>query len=230
MCGVESKEQNLVELWRSVQYLSGADDGALAELARYSIPATYDQGEIIFLQDDPQQGLFLVDSGAVKICRHSKEGREHILQVIYPGDTFNDVAALDGGINPATAIAFSATHLWRVTRDDLRSVTLRHPDLAWALIESLARRARFLVASVQNLAMRDVRGRLAKLLLEQAEAAERGEIPVPLTQEEMANRLGTVREVVGRTLRALAGDGIIAMERQHIVVVDRERLAKEAEI
>src|SRR5690606_328097 len=151
-------------------------------------------------------------------------------QVIYPGDTFNDVAALDGGTNPATAIAFSTTHLWRVTREDLRSVTLRHPDLAWALIESLARRARFLVASVQNLAMRDVRGRLAKLLLEQAEAAERGEIPVPLTQEEMANRLGTVREVVGRTLRALAGDEIIAMERQHIVVVDRARLAKEAEI
>ncbi len=112
----------------------------------------------------------------------------------------------------------------------MRAITLRHPDLAWALIESLARRARFLVASVQNLAMRDVRGRLAKLLLEQAEAVERGETPVPLTQEEMANRLGTVREVVGRTLRALAADGIIAMERQHIVVVDRTQLAKDAEI
>jgi len=227
---VHSKDQSLTELWRSVNYLSGVGDGALDDLARNSALATFDQGEIIFLQDDPQAGIFLVESGAVKICRHSKEGREHILQIIYPGDTFNDVAALDGGANPATAIAFTASRVWRVAREDLRNITLRHPDLAWALIESLARRARFLVASVQNLAMRDVRGRLAKLLLEQAEAAERGETPVPLTQEEMANRLGTVREVVGRTLRALAADEIIAMERQHIVVIDRARLAKEAEI
>ena len=205
-------------------------DSALAELARYSVATAYAQGAIIFLQDDPQAGIYLVESGAVKICRHSKDGREHILQIMHPVDTFNDVAALDGGFNPATAIAFSEARLWRVARDDLRSITVRHPDLAWAIIESLARRARFLVASVQNLAMRDVRGRLAKLLLEQAEAVEQGKAPVPLTQEEMANRLGTVREVVGRTLRALAADAIIVMERQHIVVVDRARLAKEAEI
>ena len=230
MDGVESARQTLINLWHDVTYLPGVGDGALGELARVSVPTTYEQGEVIFLQDDPDAGLFLVESGAVKICRHSKDGREHILQLIHPGDTFNDVAALDGGVNPATAIAFSTTRLWRVARKDLRGITLRHPDLAWALIESLARRARFLVASVQNLAMRDVRGRLAKLLLEQAEAVERGETPVPLTQEEMANRLGTVREVVGRTLRALAADGIIAMERQHIVVVDRTQLAKDAEI
>jgi CRP/FNR family cyclic AMP-dependent transcriptional regulator len=227
---VDNERKNLIDLWRSVNYLPGVSEHALGELARHSALLAYEQGAIIFLQDDPVSGLFLVESGAVKICRHSKEGREHILQITYPGDTFNDVAALDGAANPATAVAFTATRLWRITRDDLRAVTQRHPDLAWALIESLARRARFLVASVQNLAMRDVRGRLARLLLEQAEAAESGEEPVPLTQEEMANRVGTVREVVGRTLRALAADNIISMERQHIVVVDRERLAREADI
>lgn len=227
---MQRRDQSLAELWRSVNYLSGVGDDALNDLARNSVLATFDQGEMIFLQDDPQNGIFLVESGAVKICRHSKEGREYILQIIHPGDTFNDVAALDGSSNPATAIAFTKTRVWRVARDDLRDIILRHPDLAWALIESLARRARFLVASVQNLAMRDVRGRLAQLLLEQAEADERGEAFVPLTQEEMANRLGTVREVVGRTLRTLVADGVIAVERQRITVIDRAWLAKEAEI
>ena len=75
-----------------------------------------------------------------------------------------------------------------------------------------------------------MRGRLARLLLEQAEAAERGETPDPLTQEEIASRLGTVREVIGRTLRGMANDGLISMERQHIVILDRVRLTEEAEV
>ena len=78
--------------------------------------------------------------------------------------------------------------------------------------------------------MRNVRGRLARLLLEQAEAAEQGLPPVALTQEEMASRLGTVREVVGRALRSLAADDIISMERQRIVIIDRQRLQEAAEV
>ena len=78
--------------------------------------------------------------------------------------------------------------------------------------------------------MRNVRGRLAKLLLEQAETVERGELPTPLTQEEIAHHLGTVREVIGRTLRSLAADGLISIQRQQIVIVDRKRLEEEVEI
>lgn len=107
---------------------------------------------------------------------------------------------------------------------------MRDPVLAWAMIENLAQRARRLVGQVQDLAMRNVRSRLAKLLLEQAEAAERGETPTPLTQEAMAHYLGTVREVVGRTLRGLALDGLIEMQRQQIVIVDRAGLQAEADI
>jgi CRP/FNR family transcriptional regulator len=75
-----------------------------------------------------------------------------------------------------------------------------------------------------------VRGRLARLLLEQAQAAEQGRRPAALTQEEMAARLGSVREVVGRTLRSLAADGIITVDRHRIMVVDRARLEEEAAV
>ena len=120
--------------------------------------------------------------------------------------------------------------LWRVPRPELRRVAAQHPELAWALIESIASRARYLVNVVQDLAMRNVKGRLARLLLEQAQAAEKGMPPDALTQEEMASRLGTVREVVGRALRSLVAEDIISMEKQRIVIVDRKRLEQAAEV
>ena len=94
----------------------------------------------------------------------------------------------------------------------------------------MASRARYLVGLVEDLAMRNVRGRLARLLLEEAEGTERRTVPRMLTQEEMAARLGTVREMVGRTLRSMAASGLIEFDRHRIVILDPERLAEEAEV
>jgi CRP/FNR family transcriptional regulator len=227
---VSTTSQTVLDLWRKVPYLEDISPGALADLAAAAVHHTYAQGRMIFLEGEPNQGLYLVEQGTVKICRYAADGREHILHLVHPGDTFNDVAALDGGANPACATAFNDVTLWRVSRPELRRVAAAHPELSWALIESIARRARYLVNVVQDLAMRNVKGRLARLLLEQAEAAERGAPPVALTQEEIASRLGTVREVVGRALRSLVAENVIAMEKQRIVIVDRQRLKEAAEV
>lgn len=221
---------DVLALWRQVPYLEGLPDVVVAALAAVATSRRYAADEYVFDEGEPVAGLFLVESGRVKISRFSKDGREHILHLMGRGDTFNDVAALDGGPNPATAIAFTDCTLWRIARPDLRAIATNQPALAWALIESIARRARHLVATVQDLAMRNVRGRLARLLLEQAESVERGDLPYAMTQEDMASRLGTVREVVGRALRGLAAEGIIEFERNRITVVDRARLEAEAEI
>jgi CRP/FNR family transcriptional regulator len=221
---------DVLELWRQVPFLSDLSEATVAALAQVAASRRVRAGEYIFNEGEPVAGLYLVESGQVKISRFSKEGREHILHILGRGDTFNDVAALDGGPNPATAIAYTDGTLWRIARPDLRRIATEQPALAWALIESVARRARYLVATVQDLAMRNVRGRLAHLLLQQAEAVERGDLPPALTQEDMASRLGTVREVVGRALRSLAAEGIIEFQRNRIVVLDRARLEAEADV
>lgn len=219
-----------IDLWRKVAYLQDVSDAALAELAAAATRQVFAQGQMIFLEGELTSGLYLVEHGTVKICRFAADGREHILHLVHAGDTFNDVSALDGGGNPACATAFSDVIVWRLARDDLRQVAARHPELSWSLLESLAHRARYLVNIVQDLAMRNVKGRLARLLLEQAEAAEQGLPPVAMTQEEMASHLGTVREVVGRALRSLAAENIISMERQRIVIIDRQRLQEAAQV
>ena len=98
--------QTVLELWRKVSYLDDVSGPALADLAAAAVRHAYSQGQMIFLEGDPNEGLYLVEQGTVKICRFAADGREHILHLVHPGDTFNDVAALDGGPNPACATAF----------------------------------------------------------------------------------------------------------------------------
>jgi CRP/FNR family transcriptional regulator, cyclic AMP receptor protein len=218
----------IVEILQSVPYLTDLRQAVIQTLAAVAIERAYAAGQIIFVEGEPVFGLFVIGEGTVKISRHSPQGREHILHLLHRGDTFNDVAALDGGPNPATAIAYTNAKVWAIPRAELKHIVDQHPELAWALIESMARRARYLVTMVEDLAMHSVKGRLVRLLLEQAKLNESEALPRVLTQEEMANRLGTVREMVGRALRSLAADGIIEFDRHRIVILDWERLAGEA--
>lgn len=215
-------------LLRRVPYFSGLPEPLLDSLAAACMARHVSRGQLIFLEGEPCAGLHIVASGAVKIYKLSPNGREQILHRVAAGETFNDVAVLDGGPNPASAAAIVETNLWVITRDALQRLAQQHPQLAWALIESIARRARYLVAMVEDLSLRSVKARLARLLLAEAEQAAKVDTldrSQMVTQAEIAARLGTVREMVGRALRELADDGLIEFDRHRIVVVDRAALA-----
>ena len=138
-------------LWQTVPYLTALPIEIIRTLATAASCHRYEAGTLLFTEGDPVAGLFFIEEGTVKICRYSKEGREQTLSLFNRGDTFNDVAALDGGPNPATAIAFTDVIMWRIARPDLQQIVQRYPALAWALIESIARRTRHLVGLVQDL-------------------------------------------------------------------------------
>ena len=224
-----SNASSPIELWAAVPYLADLKIDVIRALAARATPKHYPANAIIFGEGEPVAGLYMIEQGTIKISRFSSDGREHILHFLQRGDTFNDVAALDGGPNPASAIAFDDAIVWRINRRDMQDVADRYPALAWALVESIARRARHLLGVVEDLSMRNVRGRVAHLLLEQAKANASHDVPRLLTQEEMAARLGTVREVIGRALRGLAAADIIEFDRHHIVILDLPRLEEEAE-
>jgi CRP/FNR family transcriptional regulator len=134
---------------------------------------------------------------------------------------------LDEGPNPATAEALDQVTLYLFPRQSFIQMVKKHPDLAWVILENLAQRLRHLTALVEDLSFRTVRGRLAKLLLEQA---SKGQVEKGgwLTQEEMAARLGTVREVVSRSLRSLEEEGLIRIARHRIIILEREALEEQA--
>jgi CRP/FNR family transcriptional regulator len=221
-----------LSLLRRVPYFAALPDGVLEALAAAAIERRFDRGQVIFLEGDPCAGLHIIGAGEVKIFKVSPQGREQILHRMGPGDTFNDVAVLDGGPNPASAGAVTDATLWVISRAEMQRLAQTHPSLAWALIESIARRARHLVAMVEDLSLRSVKSRLARLLLSEAERATTvGELDRSqmVTQAEMAARLGTVREMIGRALRELSEDGLIEFDRHRIVIKDREGLVAVGE-
>lgn len=203
---------------------------ALGELAAHAAPLERPQGALIFQAGEPSPGLFIVRSGRVKIVRESPGGREQVLHVVEAGQQFNLVPAFDGGPCPASALALSDVRLLLIQAADLRATARRHPDLALALLAEAGARLRGLVRLVDDLALHTVQSRLARLLLDQAAAAEAGAAPPPLTQAEMAARLGTVREMVGRSLKTFEQLGLISVARGTISLVDRAGLRAQAEL
>jgi CRP/FNR family transcriptional regulator len=183
----------------------------------------FEAGRIIFFEEDKCAGLHLVVAGRARIYRVSLEGREQVLAVLGPGDSCNEVPAVDGGPNPASCIALEPTTFWILSSEALDELRREIPGLNDAIITSLATRCRELVQRVYNLSFLSVTARVAQFLVEQTES-QQSLSRRRWTQEEIASEVGTVREMVGRALRHLAQDGLIRLERHRIHVVDRDGL------
>ena len=215
---------------RQVRFARSLGEPVLRALASIAVEHRVERGTVITLEGEPAEAMYMVVAGRVKVVRYSAEGREQIMHVVEPGDHFNTVPVFDGGPCPATTEALLPTTLLVLERDALLDLIHRYPELASALLREFAGRLRMLVGLVEDLALHTVHGRLARLLLQQAEAAEQGEPAPPMTQAEMAAHLGTVREMVGRTLKSFEAGGLIALDRGAIRILDREGLRNRVEM
>jgi len=220
------KLDRAVGLLRSVPYFAPLDEAALEAIAQAAIRRHYGKDEVIFLEDDPCAGLCVVEEGRIKLFKVSLDGREQVVKLLGPGEFFNEVAVLDGGPNPVSAMAALESTLRIIDRRTMLDLLARYPALAQGVIENLAARARHLVSLVEDLSLRTVSARLAKLLLTQAVGGDKA--PRRMTQQEMAAQLGTVREMVGRVLRGFEEEGLIHFDRHRIIILDQEGLENRA--
>src|SRR5262245_59514683 len=183
----------------------------------------YPAGQVVLLEGAASSVLYVVQAGRLKLFKTSPKGREHVLRLLRPGDTFNEVAVFDDGPNPASAQAIEDCTLYLLRRRDLMRFVVERPGIALAITRTFARRLREALALVEDLAFRDVTSRLAKILL----TGQAGSAP-KLTQELLAAMAGSRREVVGRALKALSLEGVVKLERGRIHVVDRKALEQLA--
>ncbi|MBN2463711.1 MAG: Crp/Fnr family transcriptional regulator [Dehalococcoidia bacterium] len=183
-----------------------------------------ERGEMFLLEGETDQVLYFVVSGAVKVLKTSADGKEQILNIARPGDSFNDVAALDGRPNPAAAQAMGPVVLYGIRKNNLETIIQEHPKIALNAIKVLASRIRYLLSLVEDLSFKHAIGRIAKILLTYAgDGTGTGQ---RLTQQDMAAMAGTVREVVGRSLKALESEGAIRLDHHRIVITNKEALEK----
>jgi CRP-like cAMP-binding protein len=227
---------------RRVTLFTSLSDDALARLARVAFRRTCAPGEMVIFEGDPCQAAYFIAEGQVRVYRLSPGGREQVLARLGPGQAFNTVPPFQPqGINHATVQALTAVTLYVVTCGDFCRLVEECGELALAIVQDFADRLDHLANLVEDLSLRTVRGRLARFLLEHAstarlsasaglgEAADAVQVARNWTQDEIAANLGTVRDMVGRTLRAFADAGLVRIERQRIVLLDREGLEAEAQ-
>lgn len=213
-----------IEALRRISFFARLGPEDLGEVATMSVERRFDRGDLILLEGDPGGGLHYVHSGLVKVYKTSPAGKEQVLRLIAAGYTFNDVPALDGGPNPASAAAMEPSVIYMIRRANLLKLIAARPELATAIVQTLAGALRHLVTLVEDLSLRNVTARVAKILLDQETASQEAHRVYHLTQQEMAALAGTAREVVGRSLKELEAAGAIEMRQGRAVVLNRERL------
>jgi CRP/FNR family cyclic AMP-dependent transcriptional regulator len=214
------------EFLSSIPYFTGLDESGLGSVRPYVYEKKAGRGEMLLTEGGKADALYFVAEGAVKVFKTSADGKEQILRILRPGESFNDVAVLNGGTSLVSAAAMGPVVLYAIEKSDLEKVMREHPQIAFNVINVLSRRVVELISLVEDLSFRHVTGRVAKMLLEYA-GDRTGERP-RLTQQEMAAIIGTAREMVGRALKGLESDGAIRMERNRIVITNRKALQETA--
>ena len=211
---------------------AGLNATALRTLRGRSIERHFAADEVLFIAGAPPRGLFVILEGSVRVVR-SRDGRQHVIHLEGPGGTLGEVPLYGGGGYPATAIAATATRCAVIPKETLATMLIDDPRLCWRLLEKLARRIRGLVERVDALATQDVAARLAAHILARTAASDARQIATLAgTQAELAEELGTVREVVVRHLQLLQRDGVVrrvARGRYEVLRLDALREAAGAE-
>ncbi|MEW6141806.1 MAG: Crp/Fnr family transcriptional regulator [Chloroflexota bacterium] len=212
-----------INFLKSLPYFAALRPATLDNIARTATELSFARGEVVILEGEPCRGLYIVRMGRVRIFKSSAEGREQVLYIAGPGDTFNDVPVFDDGANPASASALEPATIYLIPRQTMTYLAT-DSQTAQAIIKVFATRLRHLTTIAEDLSFRSVPSRLAKLLLKLA-VVEGGEAPIPqLTQDEMAAMVGSVRDVVGRSLRTMTGMGVIEIKGKRITITDPDKL------
>ena len=212
-----------------IPLFQGLNPGAVRELAARSTLRRFAADEVLWHAGTEPRGFFVIIEGVVRVVR-TVHGRQHVVHVEGAGGTLGDVALFGGQPYPATAIATSPTVCLAVTRDGLLAAIRQDPELALALLARLAARVRHVIGRLDGLAARSVSGRLAGYLLERRERSGRDVFTLGGSHSTVAEELGTVREVLGRNLRALRDQGLISIEAKGAIrVLDEDGLRAAAE-
>jgi CRP/FNR family cyclic AMP-dependent transcriptional regulator len=221
---VPSKQQfiSLVPLF------TGLSDPELQALAQRAIERRFEAGEMLFWEGEPCAGIFLIGQGSVKIFKTSAAGREMMLSLETAPCSVAELPLFDGGPYPASVRAVETVLSYFINKADFQQVCRQYPDVALKVLAVVGRRLRHLISVVESMTFGSVTQRLARVLLDQSRQAGADEFTLAVTHQELASRLGTVREVVSRNLARFRAEGLIHIQGHQVRVLDRAGLDEEA--
>lgn len=227
------KQEDAAELLGRTELFGGLPGDVLGEVSARAVPRRYAKGQIVFLEGDPGESLFVVASGLVKIFVSALDGSEMVLTTLGPPSVFGEIAILDRGPRSAAAAAVQATTLLAVTRSSILALLREHTELTEAFFHGLGNTVRRITEQAADLVFLDLHGRVAKLLLGMAE--ERGvpsddglALDLRLTQSDLAAMVGGSRQSVNQILQGFARRDLVEVRGREIVLRDMEALRERA--
>ncbi|HEV2581414.1 MAG TPA: Crp/Fnr family transcriptional regulator [Ktedonobacteraceae bacterium] len=208
---------------KQVTFFADLADEDIAQLMSAAKRRTFRAGEVIFHRDDPGQVLYMIKEGKVKICIISPDGQEISLAMFGKGEYFGEFSLLDGQPRSADAIALEKVECYTLQRSDFHNAIMKSPKIAIKVMEALIKRLRSTDEMVEDLIFLDVYGRVAKKLLELADAhgiqTEGGvRIDVRLTQQELASMVGASRESVNKVMGYFSEKDFISTDKHRITL------------
>ena len=221
---ITTHDKDKTQVLKNNPYFSELSPSILSEIRVGMRLYRFEKDETIFWEGDESTGLHMIRQGSVKLFKISPQGRELVIKVLSAGATFNEVPVFDHQPNPVNVSAVEDSEIWVIESDLLRRCIAQYPELAQSVIHNLSANLRMLLGTVEELSFYQVTNRLARLIKKLPAEQLEGSKETHLTQDALAARLGTVREVVARSLKELERSGAIQVNRGQIKVVDDERL------
>lgn len=215
-----------------VAIFSGLDESEVSYLAKRAVPRRFSTGETVFSEGEACAGLYVVESGHVRIFKSSAGGREHVLSIEGPGSSVAELPVFDGGNYPASVTAVDDATLLFVSKQDFHALCLAHPQVALKVLKVVGGRLRRLVGIIEELSFTTVRHRLAAFLVRLGKTSGKStageiEITLPANNQELAAQIGTVRELVSRNLSRFQSEGMLRIDGRTVIITNLKALEAE---
>jgi CRP-like cAMP-binding protein len=221
--------QRRIEALQRTALFGSLTHDVLAEIAERAKEIHCKRGEMLFFAGEVARGLFVVGQGKVRVFQHSPSGREQVMHVDTGGAIIAEVPVFDDGPYPATAACDSDVDVLFISKEDMRAFCAKYPSLSLRALRLMAQRVRRHAQLIESLSFHEVGQRLALFLLAEAQRAnavpaQRIGFPLNLSNQQVANRIGSVRDVVARAFARLKQEGLIETKGRTLIIPDANAL------
>ncbi len=204
---------------KNIPVFSCLDEDELFELNSVAIKRVFPKNSLLINEGDKTDSLYIISSGKVKAIITDENGKEVILSIFGPGEYFGELAFIDGEHRSASIITRETTEVLIISREGIRDILSTNPNLAFNLLIGVVKRLREANKQIESLALMDVYGRVARLLVHLAEPyGNKQRIEDKLTHQEIANMTGSSREMVSRIFKDLIYGGYISVKNKQITI------------
>jgi CRP/FNR family transcriptional regulator len=217
------------EIIKKALLFSGLADEYLTEVADIAVRRPFAKGETLFSEGDKAEGFYLLASGSLKLCKISPDGREKVLHMVHPVETFAEAAFFGDGSYPAEARGVEKGEVVFFPRGAFMGLLERNPRFSMNLIASLSLLLRRFARQIEELSFADAPSRLASYLIDLAARKStsfqgRTYLELDMRKGELASRLGTVSETLSRTFKKLKDEEVIEVDGNKVTVLNMEKL------